>query len=388
MRVLIINDYFEGGGAEGVFRLTADLLQGANFEVYTYIGSKSPQAPRTIFQYLFGLKSRNGLIKLLMEVRPDVIHVHNYYHILSSSIFTSIAKYKKLNQKCRIVFTAHDFHIISPSSNLLYYKNNVIKRVGLPYKSSIWFFLRIDTRGISYSLSKKIAWLIEWYLVKPLGVIDVIISPSIFLGAVFIDKGVKNRISYIRNPLPSIDVFNKQKYHIKNKNSLRFVFCGRLSYEKGLGAFFDFLKLAHIEINIDVFGDGELRESLMQVSQSDNIKVVFHGSIANEILIQQLRSYDVALIPSIGYENAPLFIPEAASAGLIIWGSANGGIKEICEMVKVPHFLYNSEDLEDFIRSYNNIKSFVQMNIEWEPDLNEFLPATYLSKLSKVYAGD
>ncbi len=384
MKILFINDFLEGGGAEGVFRLSYEIFKEQGHEVEIFYGAEQHQTPENICQYFYNKEFKTQLVKLLDKFKPDIIHIHNYYHLLTSAIFSAIKVYKKSNGNCKVVMTAHDFHLICPSSHLLYYKKGLTKTIKIPLRWYYWFFKRIDNRGIHYSLIKKMVWLYECCFQKPIHDIDLIISPSNFLSAVYRESGIKNRIECIRNPLNTV---NHVLYKSISKSSrLKFVYFGRLSSEKGLSVFFDYAFNLNLELEIDIYGIGPEEVVLKKIlNNNDLIRVNFLGVINNTELQKKLVGYDVAIIPSTGYENAPLSIVEAANAGLVIWGTDNGGTKEICEEIGVPCFLYKPYNIKDYQESYEMLLDYFKTETGFEINLKSFDFNSFYKGTNKFY---
>lgn len=382
IKILLINDFLNGGGAEEVFKLTKDLF-AIKHEVRVFYGKKNIEKPNNIFDYLYSFKNKKKLDHVLNEFKPDVIHIHNYYHYLTSSIFWSISRWKKYNS-VKVVFTAHDFFTISPSSHLLHYKNNVPVNLKIDNAFKRQIFKKIDKRGFVYSTVKKINWVFTHKFISPLNDVDVIISPSHFLIDVFKRNGVNNKMICVRNPLKNANNL-VEKSIVNEVEKTNFVFFGRLSEEKGLKRFILNCIKYNLDLNLDIIGDGELSEDLsflIEKHQLKNIKLI--GRISNNELIKKLKEYDVSIIPSIGFENAPLTIPESAAAGLMIFGSDLGGIKELCVECGVIHFLYSKDS---FLETFSKLKKSIITNDTTSNivNLTNFTEEIYIDKLEQIY---
>ncbi len=387
MKVLLINDFYFGGGAEEVFRKTKSILEKNGFEVRMYFGSKSAAKPASVLSYFYSFKRRDELFHVLNEFRPNVIHIHNYYHLLTGSIFNSIRRYKDIN--CvKVVFTAHDYYSISPSSHLLYFASGIPKNLPINNTFNNLLFKRIDNRGILYSFVKKIAWLIMYCLTKPLNQIDIIISPSEFLKDVFEINGVSKEIVCIRNPLNNENIIlNKGSIVCDKLEKLRFVYFGRLSPEKGILDFIRMLKKINISIQLDIIGDGPSKIELETYISNNNLSnISLLGRIPNDLLLDKLKKYDISIIPSVGYENAPLTIPESARAGLAILCSDRGGIPEMCKACNVPFFLYSPNDYQTLFDAFSRLKKEVAVGLKINPIIEEFTADKYFNLIRKVYS--
>lgn len=383
MKVLLINDFKEGGGAEGVFNATLHMFKDKGCDVECYTGSNYHSKPKNILEYFYNKTHNMELSIILKKFIPDVVLVHNYNHILTSSIFSVLKKYKKEYSSCKIVYTAHDFHMLCPSSNLLWYKRGQSQNLKIPVKIKDWLFKCIDHRGFLYSIIKKIVWFWERLFIKPQKHIDLVISPSKFLINAFQKSGIRNNMVCIRNPLGNDS--NVNCIRIKQTQELKLVYFGRLSAEKGLEEFFELAVSLNLSLNIDVYGDGPERKNLKNyIKDVNGLEVNFLGRVDNNSLQDILPQYNIALIPSIGYENAPLTIPEAAKAGLVIWGTDIGGIKEMCETVGVPHFLFVPNEVKSFTACYSKLTDFCSQDRSCDLSFNDFGKDVYYSKLVKL----
>lgn len=387
MRVLIIDDFFIGGGAESVARMTKDLLSERGYDCKFFFGSERVSKPKSVASYLYSVHHRKRLSNELSSFIPDVIHIHNYYHVLSVSIFHAIRKFKR-DHKVKVLYTAHDFHLISPSSNLLYFKNGPAALDLKSLLTSQWF-KTIDSRGIAYSLLKKIQWVFERKLFKPEDLFDGVICPSRFLESLFRANGKIRKMFVIRNPLdvdPDSILNLKVSYGSKREKDIRFVFFGRLSEEKGLKVFLNYLKNFNREAFVDLFGEGSVKEELELFAKDNGMcNVRFHGFIDFKELETRLCEYDVAVLPSVGYENAPLVVPESAANGLVVFGSDLGGVKEMCELSNIPHFLYKPTDSTSFCVAYTALISFFSASSVNEIPLYVFSKDNYVATLIDLY---
>lgn len=379
MKTLLVNDYYEGGGAESVFRATYSLLKSLDYEVDFFVGEKEIRKPSGIFSYISNKNTAISLEQKLESFQPTVVHIHNFYHFISGSIFSVLKNYKK-NNPLKIIFTAHDYYLISPSSGLLFYENKlpIILPVNKGELKHI-LFKSIDHRGWKYSLVKKIQW---WYNIKYkklLNEIDVIISPSHFLKEAFVKSGIKTNLEVVRNPYQG-----KQTEVIKTPTSkeIKIIFTGRLSKEKGLVPFLKLLVNNEITgITLDIFGEGEQRiiiENFITEHQLTFVKL--YGYLPPDKLQKHINKANVHLLPSIWYENAPLSIIEAAYMGNIILASDLGGTAELSKLSKSYVLVKNWE--AEIKNSIEVLKTKTQNEII-EKEI--FSKENYINGLLKIY---
>jgi glycosyltransferase involved in cell wall biosynthesis len=137
-----------------------------------------------------------------------------------------------------------------------------------------------------------------------------------------------------------------------------------------------------IEVIFDIFGDGSLRQLLESVPVRKNLIVNFKGAVTREKLVHNLKKYDIFVLPSIWYENAPISIIEAAAAGLPVICPGYGGLREMAELTKrYGFFEYNSKSELDTLLLES--KRFSGQNYLLDKD--EFSYENYKLKLRALY---
>ena len=363
-KIVLVNDFEFGGGAEVVFRATFDLLN-EDVDFIKYTGHATPKMASNPFSYLFNRHQFNDISKLLHDFKPDIIHIHNFYHFISPSILYAVRRYRKKGFTLKVILTAHDFHLIYPNSGFYYFKqqdNNPIK----VKSKSIWIRLipRIDHRGHIHSILKKIQWFLAYKLKKLHTEIDVIISPSNFLIKTF--KGYfKNVYQYflIRNPVILLGEKKITKLSLES-NRINLIFLGRLSFEKGLSNFIKSLaNLNDIDFKFDIYGEGDIKyeqylQTLIMKYQLEK-KVFLKGLVKHEDVKNIVPKYDALVLPSIWYENAPLSLIEASFEGLYVITSEDGGTEELAKLCMWYHLInpQNLTSVNNAIRkTYDTLK--------------------------------
>src|SRR5690242_19567928 len=109
-KVLHINDYppEAGSGAEVVMAHTLALLRDRGLTVETFTCDDVPDLRRTALNYIDATDVRRALASRLEQFRPDVVHLHNFYHVLSPGILATLHEYRS-RHGLRVVMSAHDY---------------------------------------------------------------------------------------------------------------------------------------------------------------------------------------------------------------------------------------------------------------------------------------
>lgn len=130
----------------------------------------------------------------------------------------------------------------------------------------------------------------------------------------------------VENP----NYINTEKFTLlpKSSKSKDLITVGRLNSQKNL---FNLIEaVSELDCNLDIFGEGELKNRLEDFIEELNIsnRVRFQGLIENDHLPSILNSYKIFILPSL-YEGMPKALLEAMSCGLCVIGSNVSGIKEV-----------------------------------------------------------
>lgn len=336
MKVLHISDTEFVGGSDAVFRDTIKVCDELGFTNVKFTSDKD----RSVFSYFFSFKYYNKLSSLMSHYKPEVIHLHCYYHYLTPSILMAIKKYK-IKNNVKVIFTAHDYHLICPNSGLQTFNKNI--RYNINHKHPAYALTdKFDHRGWGHSFLKLGQRLLCYNFLKLESVFDLILSPSYFLKSTFEAYGINIPIEVVRNPVKLRE--NKIDFINNNNNEIKIAIAARIVPEKGVARFIEKLNVdSNVNISISLFGDGEELDDITKIKLKKHLKLKVFGNVEREILNIKMVESDIFVLPSIWYENAPISIIEAANAGLYIVVPDYGGLKEMAQLCDL-YSLYNESD--------------------------------------------
>lgn len=386
-KVLLVSCFERSGGAEVVFNHTKRLLlDSGRYEVDTFIGATSHCLPKSPLEYIWSMEFAKGIKEKLNQFEPDVVHIHGLYHLLSPSILQSIEKYKH-QKRLQVIYTAHDYHLINPSSGMLSYTFANIP-VMMPEKLGLANILmnRLDFRGWHYSLLKKLQWFLAYKIFNLRRVIDKVLCPSFYMKSLIDINAVGLSTFVVRNPIDvSYDSVIEEKQSCVEGGMLKLVFLGRLSKEKGLANFL--MALSEIERShylLDIYGDGDevedLERLLVKLNLGPNVRIM--GYLENSVLRTRLMNYDALVLPSTWYENSPLALVEGALSGLKLMTMNYGGMKETAQLC--GNYVLLSPDfsnLEDSMHALM-VSDFVDNTLKIKA---AFSPERYLEQIESLY---
>lgn len=379
-RVLLINDYAKMGGAEIVYRQTADLLRRLPWvDVETFDDTHFP-AGTTMLARSWNVPAARALETVIQEFRPHRLMVHNYHNALSNSILSVIARNKR-PMGYRVYHTSHDYHLAYYNPALQYFDKTravVFPLEALGTRAALT--RRPTPKGVLHDTMTKVYWHAVRGAFHPARIFDTILCPSVFMEQALHRVGLTNT-AVVRNP--SSVPGKLAPVRPADSAKLKLAFVGRISQEKGLGEFIEVVQsidFYRIDM-IGVFGDGPERAALEQrfAPLIASGRLVFFGSLPQAELFSRLReSAHAVVVPSLGAENAPLVIIEAAMLGLPALVHDTGSMAttgdEVGNKIKFrsePNGLRMAMDrlarhLEDGHRTYS---------------LDEYLPERYLLRL-------
>jgi len=348
MNILLINDYLEHGGAEAVFREQFDILQKDFHVEMFYAFEDISEKNISPVSYIYSFHFRKKLATFLQNRSFDVIMIHNYNSALSPAVLDALSQYKK-SGKCKIIYYAHDYHLVCPNRGYNYFKKDRLINFKLP--PSFWDVIskRMDSKSMIFSILKKKQWILAYPLWKKQKVFDLILSPSDFLAhqikLLYPDLPVER----MYNPCYALEFTPREKPETQD-DTLRMVYFGRLDPVKGLSGFIEALQNFSADYLFTIIGEGEEEEAIRKMITRFRLqdKVLLKSKLSREDLFVELQNYDVFVLPSLWYENAPLSIVEAASLGLGLFLSGHGGVLEIGKICNAAHF-FNPFDRQDIV---------------------------------------
>src|SRR5439155_11825763 len=133
--------------------------------VETFTSADLADARRTPLRYVDNSHARRALAAKLNALRPDVVHLHNYYHGLSPGILATLAEYKR-QRPLRVVMTAHDYHLVCPNSGGSWFRWWTGRREAIePSSPGPLWTRKWDHRSWLYSSLKlaQHAWSYRWH---------------------------------------------------------------------------------------------------------------------------------------------------------------------------------------------------------------------------------
>lgn len=383
--VLHINDYRGGGGAEVVIETTIRLLaeRGVHAELFTI--EEVPGHRRSGASYLRNRRAMAALRLRLERVKPDIVHLHNFYHELSPAILETLRDWKQAGSGRRVVMTAHDFHLVCPNAGLCVFRRGRLEAAD-PERIRSWGFLlanRWDHRGLAYSWLKLVQHVVHYRWKRSHRAIDLVLCPSVFMQRMIGKTGLPTQL--LANPVST----SGERMKMRRGERLRMVYAGRVEPEKGIAEFLGMLN-GHGDLEMTVIGDGAAMARCQQVSaaHSGSMRVQYRGRLTHEDTLAEIASAHVLVLPSLCVENAPNALIEALANGTNILTSDIGGMKEIVDGAGVG-FTFTPNNPASLRMAMDSIRTAFEAGTLNAFDVGEFLaargPAAYVDGLLSAY---
>lgn len=277
---------------------------------------------RAVGRPYYSFRENRLFERLILDFRPDVIHVHNICYYLSPS-FLSVAK----RHRVPVVVHLHDYSLVSPNYLLFTGKGNYDGG-----KRGRYFECAKDRCFRNSYLLSFLTALEMFFHHRILGLFDDVVAyvaPSAFM---------EKEIRLWRPDLRNIEVI-PHGTPVKNLPERRFsgsspyfLYVGRLSSEKGIGTLIRaFSKLTPGGAGLKIVGDGPEHAELQTLSRSlgTGNHVEFLGFRMGEELRKIVEGSEAVVVPSEWREVFGLVVIEAMAAGKPVIVSDAGALPEV-----------------------------------------------------------
>jgi len=409
MKILQINKFFFlKGGAERHFFDLAELLSAKGHQVSIW-STNHPQnfsfpnqelfanyndfsEKKNIFKKLFKAQrilwnqdAKKKLEKVIKHKKPNVAHLHNISTHFSPSIIFALKKYN-----IPIAMTLHDYKFFCP--NYKFFSNNKICFDCLKNKNyNSCLFKKCIKNSWIQSLGGYLEGKWQKDFLKVVEKIDIFLAPSLFIRKKAIEWGIpKEKVIHLPN---FIDENYTSKKIENEKQSNYFLYCGRLSKEKGL----KFLIKSFLNISnefpkwkLKIAGDGPEEENLKKEFQ-ENRQIEFLGKKNNKELNKIISKAYLTIVPSLWPENFPYSILESNILTVPVLASKTGGLTELIEHEKTG-LLFKPGDKDDLenkiIWAIKNPKKIIQIGkLAQKKVFDKYNSEKYYKKIIKIYEG-
>jgi glycosyltransferase involved in cell wall biosynthesis len=342
------------GGEEKMVEEQADLLRRRGHAVHLYIEDNASFAKQSLLrktiqalQLPFSLRHFFGLREAIRRTKPEVVHVHNVFPLLSPSVY-----FAAWMEKIPVVQSIHNYRFLCSNGLFLLPSGKNCERCATGnhwnavlhgcYNQSRW-------RSLGMALTLTLHQKAKTFQNK----ISAFVAPSQFLKRKLIEGGFPE--GKIFQFPPSLKPLSERRYEPDDRTVL---YVGRLSREKGLLTMLRAAKELP-DWNFVVVGDGPLKTRLendIAAQSLTNVKLV--GRREGRELHEHYQKASFLILPSECYENLPSVILEAWFYGLPVVVSRIGGMAEMVTENKNGYLFQpgDSASLVSLLRSLSTVR--------------------------------
>ena len=320
LRVLLVhNRYQQRGGEDEVVDAEHALLQrhGHAVERLERHNDEIIDLPRhrVLLDSLWSTRTRHDLSSLTARFRPDVVHVHNSFPLISPSV---LAGARALGLP--VVQTLHNFRLLCPQGSLL--------RDGLACEDCVghapWRAVRHGCYRGSRAQSAALAVMLQGHRLRGTWQHDV---------TLYLALSRSGADTFVRGGLPAERMRIKPNFvdlpqgppappPAAARQGLLFV--GRLSPEKGPALLAAAAALRPGAAPIRVVGDGPERARL-----AGHPGLQLLGALPQPRVLQLMHEAQALVLPSLCAEAFPRTLVEAFACGLPVIASRVGALPEL-----------------------------------------------------------
>jgi glycosyltransferase involved in cell wall biosynthesis len=314
------------GGEDAAVEAESNLLEQRGHEVEKLIFENSDAGGNifskagTAMRAVYNASSAKKLREKLSEFKPEIIHLHNFFFEASPAIIIEAHR-----AAVPLVVTIHNYRLICTNALLL--RDGHVCELCV-HKTFPWYGVRYKCYHHSAMESMAVGIMSSYH--KLAGTwknkVPQYVTPSEFIKSKLVNSSLQlpsSKISVKRNFIPDpgeSDVSKRTDY---------FLFVGRLSAEKGIGALLScFSNLTGSRLV--VAGGGPESESLTR-NYGNLPNVTFMGQLGKEEVLGLMRQCRALIFPSTWYEGAPLTITEAFATGTPVIGTRLGAMQEMIQ---------------------------------------------------------
>jgi glycosyltransferase involved in cell wall biosynthesis len=324
MRILVAHNRYQiGGGEDAVVRdevellrrhgHSVELLEQDNDAIHGLRGALMASA--SVF---YSRHSRKRMKRAIDNFRPEIVHVHNWFPMLSPSIILETSA-----SGAATVQTLHNFRMLC--ANALLYRD------GRVCTDCIGKLLRFNGvahgcyRGSRTGSAIVTAAYAFHRLTHTWNCIDLFIAVSEFQREILIRGGLPENKVIVKPNFAGADTWKAAE---KTENAA--LFAGRLSPEKGIRTMLSAWNTGKIPLRLKIIGDGPMAGEVRACAAS-NANVEYLGPQPPEVVYREMAKAKFLVFPSEWHETFGGTVVEAFSQGTPVLAADLGGVNQFVQ---------------------------------------------------------
>ena len=346
MKLLIIHNIYQTkniGGEDIVYKNELESLQnklGKENVLFFEVSNDNMSKVKLMFTIWFNKKYYKKIRDIVEKNNIDLVHVHNFYPLLTPSIFKA-----SKDAGAKVIHTLHNYRLWC-ISGIFYRDGYGICELCTKSKFSLQGVLnKCIRKSLVQSLSVQLSF---WYY-RATRVFDNI--DYFFVLTQFQKEKVKS-LGIGENKLILKPNSFKMSFSM-HKNKKNYIYVGRLEESKGIYELLKVWERLDKKFILTIIGGGDIEEGLRTEYKQKNI--IFKGKCSREETLEDISKSKYLIQPSLLYETFGLTIIEAMSFGVPVIGFDIGTRSEFIE-----------DGVNGFISSTSNLKNIIEKSFEFK----------------------
>lgn len=316
LKILVVHNAYQWRGGEDTVRnAEIEMLRngGQHVETYDRDNANINDMPRVVAakETLWSSKTTADVRARIREFRPDLIHAHNSFPLVSPSLYWEAAR-----AGVPVIQTLHNFRLLCPQAMFLREDRVCEDCLGkLPWRGVVHRCYRD-----SAAQSAVVATMLGVH--RAVGTFNRKVTRYIALNRFCRDKFIEGGLPAERISIkPNFVAVSVAAYDEAPRSGALFV--GRLAREKGIKVLLEALRLLPHR-HIDMIGVGPMQA---EVEAHDQVRSL--GAQTHPDVLSAMRRAAYLVLPSVWHEVMPLSVVEAFACGLPVIGSRSGALREL-----------------------------------------------------------
>jgi glycosyltransferase involved in cell wall biosynthesis len=341
--LMLHNSYQFRGGEDESYESEVRMLRSNGHLVETihmdYAQTSAKGKIQVALESLWSTPSYNSVDRMLRERKFEVLHVQNFFPLLSPSVYYAAKKHG-----VAVVQTLRNYRLLCP--NVFFYRDGRVCEDCIDKVFKYPGIFHGCYRG-SRVATTAVAAMTAFHTMRGtwLNAVDIYIALTRFVRDKFIEAGFPEQKLVVKNNFvyPDPGCGDGQGDYA--------LFVGRLSPEKGLKTLLQAWRQLNRSWKLKVVGDGPMADDLRSFC-GGNASVEWVGAKSRAETADMMGNARVLVFPSEWYETFGRVAMESFAAGTPVIASRLGAMAEVCEdgQAGIPFETGNATDLADKLR--------------------------------------
>jgi glycosyltransferase involved in cell wall biosynthesis len=324
MRILIAhNRYQASGGEDAVVRdetallrrhgHCVELLEEDNDAINGFRGKVV--ASTSIF---YSAPSRRRMKRVLDDFRPEIVHVHNWFPMLSPSIILAASA-----SRVPVVQTLHNYRMLC--ANALLYRDGAACTDCVGKSLPLGGIAHACYRGSRLGSAVITAAYAFHRLARTWDAVDSFIAVSEFQREILVRGGLPADKIQVKPNFVALDSLS-----VKRDPDGFALFVGRLSPEKGIGTLLSAWNTGRMPLRLKIIGDGPMADTV-RTADAGNASIEYIGLQPSNVVYREMAKARFLVFPSELPETFGRTVIEAFSQGTPVLAANIGAVRELVE---------------------------------------------------------